>query len=134
MTSTFAAGLAHDGLLAPMLIDTPSTGYLFRQWPTGHLVPELHAGSIVVCGNLPAHKVAGVCQCLEDAGTGLLHLPPYSSHFNSIEQAFAKVKAPLRRAAPRSFDAIRDALKAILERFKPGECANHLRHSGYVQI
>lgn len=37
------------------------------------------------------------------------------------------------RAAPRSFDAIVAALKLILERFRPAECANYLRHSGYVQ-
>jgi transposase len=91
--------------------------------------------------NLAAHKVDGVRQCLEDAGMGLLYLPPYSPDFNPIEQAFAKalpsevegIKALLRRAAPRSFDAILDALKPILERFRPAECANYLRHSGYVK-
>ncbi len=133
MTSTFVAGLAHGGLLAPMLIDTPMTGCIFRQWLAEHLIPEMPPGSIVVCDNLPAHKVAGVRQCLEDAGMGLLYLPPYSPDFNPIEQVFAKVKALLRRAAPRSFDAICDALKAILGRFKPNECYNYLRNSGYVQ-
>ena len=49
-----------------------------------------------------------------------------------IEQVFAKLKALLRRAAPRSFDAI-VALKHILERFSPAECANYLRPSEYVQ-
>lgn len=53
--------------------------------------------------------------------------------FNPIEQAFAKLKALPRRAAPRSFDAICEALKAILEKFKPTECANYLRNCGYVQ-
>ena len=33
-------------------------------------------GSIVVCDNLPAHKVACIRECLEAAGMGLLHLPP----------------------------------------------------------
>jgi transposase len=133
MTSTFVAGLAHDGLLAPMLIDTPMTGCIFQQWLTDHLIPELRPGSIVVCDNLSAHKVAGVRQCLEAAGMGLLYLPPYSPDFNPIEQVFAKVKALLRRAAPRSFNAICTALKAILDEFKPAECANYIRHSGYVQ-
>jgi transposase len=64
---------------------------------------------------------------------GLLYLPPHSPDFNPIEQVFAKLKALLRRAAPRSFDAICDATKAILERFRPAECANYLRHSGYGQ-
>lgn len=133
MTSTFVAGLAHDGIRAPMLIDTPMTGLVFRQWLTDHLIPGMQPGSIVVCDNLPAHKVAGVRQCLEDAGMGLLYLPPCSPDFNVIEQVFAKVKALLRRAAPRSFDAICDALKTILGRLQTAECSNYLRHSGYVQ-
>jgi putative transposase len=133
MTSTFVAGLAHDGILAPMLIDAPMTGRIFRQWLTEHLIPEMRPGSIVVCDNLPAHKVAGVRDCLEQAGMGLLYLPPYSPDFNPIEQAFAKVKALLRKAAPRSFDAICNAIAHILERFTRNECSNYIRHSGYVQ-
>lgn len=115
-----------------MLIDTPMTGRIFQQWLTEHLIPELPLGSIVICDNLPAHKVAGVRQCLEDAGMGLLYLPLYSPDFNPIE-VFAKLKALLRRAAPRSFDTIIDALKHILERFRPAECTNYIGHSGYVQ-
>ena len=133
MTSTFVAGLRHDGIAAPMLLDVPMTGRIFQQWLTEHLIPELPPGSIVVCDNLPAHKVAGIRECLEDAGMGLLYLPPYSPDLNPIEQAFAKIKTLLRRAAPRSFDAIVAALQSILERFRPAECANYLQHSGYVQ-
>ena len=33
----------------------------------------------------------------------------------------------------RSFDAICDALKIVLETVRPGECANYLKHAGYVQ-
>jgi putative transposase len=62
-----------------------------------------------------------------------LYLPPYSPDFNPIEQVFAKLKALLRRAAPRSFEAIIAALKTILEHFRPAECANYLQHSGYPQ-
>jgi len=133
MTSTFVAGLQHDGILAPMLIDTPMTGDIFRQWLVECLIPEMAPGSIVVADNLPAHKVAGIRECLEDAGMGLLYLPSYSPDFNPIEQVFAKLKKLLRRSAPRSFDAICNALATILEKFKPDECANYLRHAGYVQ-
>lgn len=134
MTQTFVAGLKHDGILAPMLIPCPMTGKIFQQWLEEWLIPEMKTGSIVVIDNLPAHKVAGIRQCLEKAGMGLLYLPPYSPDFNPIEQVFAKLKALLRRAAPRTFDAICDALATILQRFRPDECANYLRHSGYVQI
>jgi len=132
MTSTFVAGLAHDGILAPQLLPCPMTGAIFRQWLEECLIPEMKLGSFVVIDNLPAHKVAGIQQCLEDAGMHLLYLPPYSPDFNPIEQVFAKIKGWLRRLAPRTFDAICDALKIILEKFKPKEYANSIRHSGYV--
>ena len=142
MTSTFVAGLVHDGILAPQLLPCPPSaqlrtgmnGMIFRQWLEECLIPEMTPGSTVVIDNLPAHKVAGIRQCLEDAGMHLLYLPPYSPDFNPIEQVFAKLKALLRRMAPRSFDAICDAIKIILEKFNPKECSNYIRHSGYVQI
>ena len=133
MTSTFVAGLQHDGILAPQLIPCPMTGKIFQQWLKECLIPEMAPGSIVVADNLPAHKVAGIRQCLEDAGMGQLYLPPYSPDFNPIELVFSKLKALLRRAAARSFDAIFDALTIILEKFRPTECANYLKHAGYVQ-
>ena len=134
MTQTFVAGLCHRDILAPMLLPCPMTGQLFRQWLEEALIPEMEPGSIVVVDNLPAHKVAGIRQCLERAGMGLLYLPPYSPDLNPIEQVFAKLKALLRRMAPRSFEAICDALKVILDKFSPSECSNYIRHAGYVQI
>lgn len=133
MTQTFVAGLAHDGILAPVLLPCPMNGDLFRQWLEEALIPEMQEGSIVVLDNLAAHKVAGVRQCLEAAGMGLLYLPPYSPDLNPIELAFAKIKRALRRLAPRSFDAICHALSAILQTFSTTECANYLLHAGYVQ-
>ena len=44
-----------------------------------------------------------------------------------------KLNALLQRAVARSFDAICDAVKIILEKFKPTECVNYLKHTGYVQ-
>jgi len=133
MTSTFVAGLAHDGILAPQLLPCPMNGMIFRQWLEECLIPEMQPDSIVVIDNLSAHKVAGIRECLESAGMHLLYLPPYSPDFNPIEQVFSKIKGLLKHMNPRSFDAICDALKAILEKFKPREYANFIRHSGYVQ-
>lgn len=133
MTSTFVAGLTHDGILAPQLLPCAMTGVIFQQWLEECLIPEMRPGSIVIIDNLPAHKVAGIQECLENAGMHLLYLPPYSPDFNPIEQVFSKVKGLIRQMNPRSFDAICDALKTILEKFKPGEYSNYIRHSGYVQ-
>jgi transposase len=49
--------------------------------------------------NLPAHRIAGVREAIEAAGASLLYLPPYSPDLHAIEQAFAKLKALLRKAA-----------------------------------
>ena len=44
-------------------------------------------------------------QPIEAAGARLLYLPPYSPDFNPIENAFAKLKALLRKAAERTVEA-----------------------------
>lgn len=96
-------------------------------------LPQMKQSSFVVVDNLSAHKVAGIRQCRENAGMHLLYLPPYSPDFNPIEQVFSKLKGLLKQMNPRTFDAICDALKTILETFKPSEYANFIRHSGCVQ-
>jgi hypothetical protein len=46
---------------------------------------------------------------------------------------FAKLKALLRKAAVRSVDKLWDTIGLLLDAFSPAECANYLRHSGYVK-
>ena len=95
------------------------------------LVPELKPGDIVILDNLSSHKVEGVRTAIENAGARLLYLPPYSPDLNPIEQWFAKLKALLRKAAARTFDALIHTIARALETFTPGECANYLANSGY---
>jgi transposase len=101
-TTTFTAGLRLDGLSAPFVLDGPMDGDAFRAYLDQVLAPELRPGDIVVLDNLPAHRVSGVREAIEAAGASLLYLPPYSPDFNPIEMAFAKLKALLRAAAPRT--------------------------------
>jgi transposase len=56
--------------------------------------------------NLAAHKGERVREIIEGKGCELLYLPPYSPDLNPIEEAFAKLKALLRRAAARSREAL----------------------------
>ena len=80
--------------------------------------------------NLPAHK-ASVRQAIERAGAQRLLLPPYSPDFNPIEQAFAKLKALLRKAAARTLDDLWAAIASFIGDFTPEECANYFTNSGY---
>ena len=98
-TTTFTAGLRHDGIAAPMVLDGPMNGEAFLAYVEQALVPALRPRDIVIMDNLPAHKVHGVRQAIEAAGASLRYLPPYSPDFNPIEMAFAKLKALLRAAA-----------------------------------
>ncbi len=131
LTTTFVAGLRHDGIVAPCVLDGPIDGDSFRAWVEQFLAPALRPGDIVVMDNLSSHKVDGVRQAIEACGAHLLYLPPYSPDLNPIELLFAKLKALLRTIAARSFDALFDAFAVALSRFHPHECANYFRAAGY---
>ena len=62
------------------------------------LLPSLLPGQVVVLDNLAAHEGERVRELVEGRGCELLFLPPYSPDFSPIEEAFSKLKAPLRRA------------------------------------
>ena len=100
-----------------MVIDGAMNGDAFRAYVRHMLAPSLGAGDIVIMDNLPAHKVSGVREMIEARGARLLYLPPYSPDFNPIEQAFAKLKALLRKAAARTVDALETAIAAALDAF-----------------
>jgi len=132
-TSTFLAGLRHDGLVAPAVFDGAINAELFQDYVEQVLAPTLAPGDIVVMDNLSAHKKPAVRHAIEAAGASLLFLPAYSPDLNPIEMAFAKLKSLLRTKALRSVDALWKALGSIIDCFSPTECANFLRHAGYFQ-
>jgi transposase len=106
-TSTFLAGLRHDGLVAPAVFDGAINAELFQDYVEQVLAPTLAPGDIVVMDNLSAHKKPAVRHAIEAAGASLLFLPAYSPDLNPIEMAFAKLKSLLRTKALRSVDACR---------------------------
>ena len=130
-TITFVGGLTLYGFVAPMLLDGPMDGECFLAWIEQMLAPALQPGDLVVMDNLPAHKVAGVKEAIEACGAELLYLPPYSPDFNPIENAFAKFKAHVRKAAARTFEALETAAADALRQFNPSECINFFGHAGY---
>jgi len=130
-TTTFTAGLRLSGLCAPMVLDGPMDGAAFLAYVKQVLLPELTKGEVVVMDNLPAHKVMGVRQAIEEAGASLRYLPSYSPDFNPIELAFAKLKALLRKAAARTIPELWDVIAEVIEAFEPDECANYFAAAGY---
>ncbi len=82
-------------------------------------------------GNLSSHKGSRVRELIEAAGARLLYLPSYSPDFNPIENAFAKLKALLRKAAMRTVEGLWSSIGELLTAFKPAECRNYLAAAGY---
>ena len=130
-TTTFVAGLRNSGMVAPMVLDGPINGLAFQAYVDQVLVPDLRPGDVVVMDNLGSHKRPGIRAAIEAAGASLLYLPPYSPDFNPIENAFAKLKAMLRKAAARTIDGLWSAIGGIIDTFNPNECANYFAAAGY---
>ncbi len=70
-------------------------------------------------------------ELIEAAGARLLYLPPYSPDFNPIENAFAKLKALLRKAAERTLEGLWTTIGRLVDVFTPSECANYFAAAGY---
>jgi transposase len=130
-TTTFLAALRHDRIVAPWLIEGPIDGESFRTYVEKVLVPTLREGDIVIMDNLGSHKGKAVRTLIRAAGAKLFFLPKYSPDLNPIEQVFAKLKHLLRKAAVRTVEAICVAVGEILGTFRPEECTNYFKNSGY---
>lgn len=130
-TTTFVAGLRLGGIDAPMLIDGAINAQSFLAYVEQVLVPTLRPGDVVIMDNLASHKTEAVREAIEAAGAELRFLPPYSPDFNPIENAFAKLKALLRKVAARTRDALWSAVADAIEAFPPAECANFFTAAGY---
>jgi transposase len=130
-TTTFIAGLRIDAMVAPCVLDGPINRDAFEAYLEHVLVSALRAGDVVVMDNLSSHKGPAVRRIIEAAGAQLLYLPPYSPDFNPIENAFAKLKALLRKAAQRTVETLWSEIGRLVDRFTPEECRNYFAHAGY---
>jgi transposase len=133
-TLTFLAGLRHDGIVAPFVLDGPINGEMFTAWVGQCLVPTLTPGDIIIADNLGSHKGLPARQLIRKAGAHLLFLPPYSPDLNPIEMVFAKLKTLFRKADERSIETSWRKLGTLLDEFTATECQNYLRHAGYASV
>jgi putative transposase len=133
-TMTFIAALRQQGIAAPCLFDGPINGEVFLAWVRESLVPTLKPGEVVIMDNLGSHRGKAVRHAIRKAGAKLLFLPKYSPDLNPIEQVFSKLKHLLRKAQARSYEALLDAIAALLPAYTQQECANYLKNCGYDAV
>lgn len=129
---TVVAALGLEGISAPWVFEGATSSLAFETYVERILVPTLHAGDLVLIDNLSAHKAAPITAWIERCGARLHFLPPYSPDWNPIELCWAKVKAALRDAKARTFDALVDALCAALQAIDPADVLAWFAHCGYA--
>lgn len=133
-TLTFLAGLRHDRIVAPFVLDGPINGRAFAAWVEQALAPTLAPGDVVILDNLGSHKTPDARTAIRNVGAHLLFLPPYSPDLNPIEMMFAKLKTLVRKAEERTVEATWKRVGKLLDAFPPHECSAYLRHAGYASF
>ncbi|MCB1376567.1 MAG: transposase, partial [Rhodobacteraceae bacterium] len=129
---TLLSTISLSGMGASVVINGALDRRGFDAFVEQFLVPTLQPGQIVVLDNLSVHRSARARHLIEAAGCELWFLPTYSPDFNPIENAFAKIKQALRRAAARSYDAILTAAKPALNAVTAEDAHGFFRHAGYA--
>jgi transposase len=134
-TMTLLSAIRLDAVMqdATLVIDGPMNAATFLAYVQQCLVPALNRGDVVVMDNLASHKVAGVREAIEAAGCNLWYLPAFSPDFNPIEKLWSKVKAWLRRACARDFQALLKVIADALRHVDADECRNYFTSCGYGQ-
>jgi transposase len=127
-TITLVSAVRLDGAIAPMMLPGSINGDSFAGYVEQFLVSELTRGDVVIMDNLPSHKSQRVTDAIEGAGCTLVYLPPYSPDFNPIENMWSKVKACLRTAGARTFEALIDAVRDALLAVTPEDCDGYFEH------
>jgi transposase len=94
--TSLLAALKMGQALAPMEFKGYCDTATVLQWVKESLIPVLKPGDVVIWDNASIHKSPKIAEALEEAGIGLLFLPPYSPDFNPIEQFWAWLKAWIR--------------------------------------
>lgn len=132
--TTLLASMTAEGMGSCLAVVGSTTKAVFEAYLERVLAPTLRPGQVVVMDNLASHKGEKVRELIEGRGCELLYLPPYSPDFNPIEEAFAKVKALLRKAGARTREALVEALGAALDAVTVRDARGFLEHCGYRRV
>jgi transposase len=129
--TTLLAALTPKGLLEPMLVAGGTTIEVFLSYLERFLCPVLRPGQVVLMDNLRVHKNRAVVEKIEATGARVVFLPRYSPDFAPIEGVFSKLKAYLRRKAPRTSAALDRAISRGLATITARNARGWFAHCGF---
>lgn len=128
---TTLAVLTTAGLAAAMTVRGAADALTVEAFVRELVVPLLRPGQLLVLDNVATHKGDGLRRLIEGAGCQLRFLPAYSPDLSPIEEAFAKLKALLRRAKARTAAALEVAIADALDAVTPRDARHFFAHCGY---
>jgi len=129
--TTLIASMSTAGMGAALVLTGATDAAAFVAYVEQVLGPTLTPGQIVVLDNLSAHKDTRVRAAIEARGCALWYLPAYSPDLSPIEEAFAKLKNLLRRAAARTREALVEAIAQALDLITAADAQGFFQHCGY---
>ncbi len=129
--TTLLSSMTLSGMGPSLVAEGATTARVFEAYVEKVLVPSLRAGQIVVVDNLGAHRPKRIRELIEQQGCELVYLPAYSPDYNPIEEAFAKIKNLLRKAAARSKEVLVEAIGAALSAVTAADARGSFEHAGY---
>ena len=128
---TLLSSMSLEGMGPSLAVEGATTKAVFEAYVERVLAPSLSPGEIVVMDNLSSHKGSRIRELIEGRGCELIYLPPYSPDLNPIEEAFAKIKALLRKAAARTREALLEAMGRALDTVSASDARGFFEHRGY---
>jgi transposase len=116
---------------ASLTVEGATTALVFEAYVEHVLAPSLRKGQVVLIDNLGAHRPKRVGELIEERGCELVYLLAYSPDYNPIEEAFAKIKTLLRKAAARTKEALVEAIAAALSAVTAQDVMGFFEHARY---
>ncbi len=129
--TTLLSSMTLSGMGPSLAVEGATTALVFEAYVEKVLAPSLRKGQIVLMDNLSAHRPKRVRELIEQQGCELIYLPSYSPDYNPIEEAFAKIKSLLRKAAARSKEALIEAISVALSSITAADARGFFEHAGY---
>ena len=129
--TTLLSSISLEGVGPSLAVEGSTTARVFETYVEKVLAPSLKESQTVVMDNLSAHKPKRIRELIEQRGCELVYLPSYSPDYNPIEEAFAKIKNLLRKAAARSKETLIEAIGAALKAVTADDIRGFFEHAGY---
>ena len=113
MRQSIVAAQCGKKIVAALCYQGTCNTMLFNFWIKEILIPELKPGQIVIVDIAAIHKSEETKKLIEDVGSKLMFLPPYSPDLNPIEHYWAWLKKKIRGTAHR-FETLDEAISCAM--------------------